>query len=187
MTRGVLLCQFSNSSAGGIRRQFQHRANCETRTEKLKPQRGVIPSAGGRRDQRRAKRAVRPNAARNLARSRWRYIALVFENRVKSTTLPVAMALRRQYFVYVIASRTKALYVGVTNNLERRVNEHKSRLTPGFAARYHIVRLVYFEEFHDVRDAIAREKQIKAWRREKKVTLIEAMNPEWTDLAETLS
>ena len=111
---------------------------------------------------------------------------MIFENRAKSTTLPVAMARRGLYFVYIVASRTKALYIGVTNNLERRAQENKSGLTPGFAARYRIVRLVYFEEFHDVRDAIAREKQIKAWRREKKVTLIEAMNPDWIDLAETL-
>ncbi|HVA81132.1 MAG TPA: GIY-YIG nuclease family protein [Candidatus Binataceae bacterium] len=96
------------------------------------------------------------------------------------------MTARRQFFVYIIASRTRALYIGVTNNLERRAQEHKSGMMPGFAARYHIVRLIYFEEFHDVRDAIAREKQLKAWRREKKVKLIEAMNPEWLDLAESL-
>lgn len=96
------------------------------------------------------------------------------------------MPLRRQFFVYIIASRSKAIYIGVTNNLERRIQEHKSALTSGFAARYHIVRLIYFEEFQDVRDAIAREKQLKAWRREKKINLIEAMNPEWLDLAACL-
>ena len=88
-----------------------------------------------------------------------------------------------QYFVYIMASRSRALYVGVTNNLSRRVGEHKEGLIPGFTQRYKINRLVYYESTPDVRAAIAREKQIKRWRREKKVNLIESLNPEWNDLA----
>jgi putative endonuclease len=88
------------------------------------------------------------------------------------------------YCVYIVASRSRNLYTGVTNNLERRIIEHRQALIPGFTARYRIFRLVHFEEFGNVRDAIAREKEIKALRREKKVWLIERRNPLWEDLAE---
>jgi len=71
----------------------------------------------------------------------------------------------------------------VTNDLERRVLEHVEELTPGFTSKYHINRLVYFEEFGDIEAAIAREKQLKGWRREKKTRLIESMNPKWNDLS----
>ena len=77
------------------------------------------------------------------------------------------------------------LYVGVTNNLGRRVHEHKTKQIPGFTSHYNVSRLVYFEEFGDIRDAIAREKQLKSWRREKKVALIEKQNLAWDDLAAT--
>jgi putative endonuclease len=89
------------------------------------------------------------------------------------------------YFVYVIASRSRNLYTGVTNNLERRIVEHREGLVPGFTKRYRIHRLVHYEVFGDVRAAIEREKQIKAWNRAKRVALIEAMNPRWADLAES--
>ena len=92
----------------------------------------------------------------------------------------------KQYFVYIMASKSKTLYTGMTNNLERRVYEHKHKLVPGFTARYNINRLVYYEQTTNVRSAIEREKQIKAWRREKKIKLIESMNPEWKDLSEEL-
>src|SRR5438046_5938500 len=75
----------------------------------------------------------------------------------------------RTYYVYIMASRSRVLYTGVTNDLARRVDEHKRSLTPGFTSRYHITRLVYFEEFGDVRDAIAREKQLKGWVRSRKM------------------
>jgi putative endonuclease len=88
--------------------------------------------------------------------------------------------------IYVLASRSRNLYTGVTNNLERRLIEHRQGLVPGFTSRYRIFRLVYFEQFGDIRDAIAREKEIKAWRREKKIWLIERHNPTWADLAERL-
>jgi len=87
------------------------------------------------------------------------------------------------YWVYILASRSKNLYTGVTNNLMRRVLEHKEHLVSGFTVRYRITRLVYFESFSNVRDAIRHEKQTKGWRRSKKVALIEAANPTWQDLA----
>ena len=89
----------------------------------------------------------------------------------------------RQYFVYIMTNRSRTLYTGVTSNLQRRVYEHKHKLVPGFTGKYNITRLVYFESTRDVRAAIAREKQIKGWRREKKIALIGATNPAWDDLS----
>jgi len=82
-----------------------------------------------------------------------------------------------------MTNRTGTLYVGVTNNLQRRVWEHRSRLVPGFTSRYAIDRLVYAEETNDATEAIQREKEIKRWRRNKKEALIESTNPEWRDLS----
>ena len=81
-----------------------------------------------------------------------------------------------------MASRTHTLYVGVTNDLNRRVYEHKSKLIAGFTSKYTINRLVYCEEANDILSAIEREKQLKAWRRSKKIALIESANPDWRDL-----
>lgn len=89
----------------------------------------------------------------------------------------------KTYYVYLLASRSRALYVGVTNHLPRRVFEHRQHLVAGHTARYRIDRLVHFEATEDVHSAIAREKQIKGWRRDKKVALIEGGNPTWEDLA----
>jgi len=75
------------------------------------------------------------------------------------------------------------LYIGVTNNLERRLSEHKQKLVPGYTSRYNLKRLVHFEEYTYVPDAIAREKQLKHWLRARKVALIEGGNPEWADLS----
>jgi putative endonuclease len=97
------------------------------------------------------------------------------------------MSADHSYFVYTLASRSRALYTGVTNNLERRILQHRSGEVSGFTARYRIHRLVHFEEFADIREAIQREKEIKGWRRSKKVAMIEAKNPAWTDLSEGLS
>ena len=94
------------------------------------------------------------------------------------------MAHTRSYWVYILASRTCTLYVGVTNDLQRRVFEHKEGQTPGFTKRYGVNRLVYFEGFGDVTQAIAREKELKGWRRARKVDLVESMNPEWRDLSQ---
>lgn len=89
----------------------------------------------------------------------------------------------RQYYVYILSSKSKTLYTGITNNLERRVYEHKHKLVPGFTAKYNVVRLVYFEETPDVKAEITREKQIKGWSRAKKIALIESANPTWEDLS----
>jgi putative endonuclease len=87
------------------------------------------------------------------------------------------------YFVYLLASRSRVLYVGVTNDLERRVFEHKHKLVRGFTAKYDVDRLLYFESTSNVLAAIAREKEIKGWRRSRKVALIESVNPSWQDLS----
>ena len=89
------------------------------------------------------------------------------------------------YFVYVMASRTHVLYCGITNSLDRRVAEHKSGATPGFTADYRCERLVWFERYQYVRNAIARETEIKSWTRAKKIALIEELNPSWSDLSES--
>src|SRR3954469_18780005 len=91
---------------------------------------------------------------------------------------------RRTYWVYIMTNQSGTLYAGVTGNLERRIYEHRHRLIPGFASRYRVDRLIYVEAFSEIRDAIAREKQIKAWRRSHKVDLIAQANPEWRDLGE---
>jgi len=88
-----------------------------------------------------------------------------------------------EFFVYIMSSEWRTIYVGITNDLERRVREHKTKTVKGFTARYDIDRLVYFEQYEDATQAIAREKQIKGWKRFKKVALIDSMNPEWKDLA----
>ncbi len=90
----------------------------------------------------------------------------------------------REVFVYIAASPSRTLYVGVTSDLERRMYEHKRKLIPGFTSRYGVSRLVHSETFANVDDAIAREKEIKGWRREKKVRLIEMTNPRWRDLSQ---
>jgi putative endonuclease len=84
----------------------------------------------------------------------------------------------KQYYVYIMTNRSRTLYVGVTNDLERRVYEHKQKLILGFTQRYNITQLVYYEATSDVRSALAREKQIKGWLRAKKIALIESANAE---------
>ena len=90
----------------------------------------------------------------------------------------------RCYYVYIMASKSRVLYVGVTNDIWRRVWEHKNDVHPGFTSKYRIHRLVYFESFKYVGNAIAREKRMKGWLREKKVALIRSANPTWEDLSE---
>jgi len=89
----------------------------------------------------------------------------------------------RQYYVYMLASKTRRLYVGMTNDLERRLQEHRTKAVDGFTSRYNINRLVWYEATTSAIDAVAREREIKGWRREKKVKLIESENPGWVDLA----
>jgi putative endonuclease len=85
--------------------------------------------------------------------------------------------------VYIMTNYAHTLYTGVTNDLERRVYEHKNKMVPGFTSRYGLNSLVYFDATENVESAILREKQIKGWLRKKKVALIESMNPEWKDLS----
>jgi len=96
------------------------------------------------------------------------------------------MSLRppRTYFVCILSSDRGVLYVGVTNDLRRRLAEHQQGAVQGFTSRYRVHRLVYFEQTEDIRSAIEREKQIKAWRREKKLALIRETNPKFEDLTD---
>ena len=90
-----------------------------------------------------------------------------------------------QYYVYILANwNNEVLYIGVTNNLERRLYEHRMKLVDGFAEKYNANKLVYYECTNDAEAAIAREKQLKGWRRAKKDALIARMNPRWNDLTE---
>ena len=91
----------------------------------------------------------------------------------------------KRYYVYILTSKENtALYIGVTNDLRRRLNEHKRGLSGGFTKRYHLCKLVYFEEYSEISEAILREKRMKGWTRVKKDALIEERNPEWMDLSE---
>ena len=92
----------------------------------------------------------------------------------------------REFYVYIMASKSAVLYIGVTNNLKRRVAQHIEGEGSDFVRRYRVTRLVYVESTTDVIAAIAREKQLKRWRRAKKVALIDRANPEWRDLAPDL-
>ena len=90
---------------------------------------------------------------------------------------------RKQFYTYILASKKNGiLYIGVTNNLKRRVTEHKEKINPGFTNRYNVNMLVYFETYSKILEAIKREKQLKKWKRQWKIELIESINPEWNDL-----
>ena len=89
----------------------------------------------------------------------------------------------KQYYVYIMANDSGTLYIGVTNDLQRRVYEHKKKLVEGFTEKYNITKLVHYEQTNDVMAAIEREKQLKGWIRKKKVALIESENPYWEDLS----
>jgi len=92
------------------------------------------------------------------------------------------------YYVYLLASRKHGtLYLGVTNDLVRRVYEHKSKAVPGFTSRYNVTRLVWFECYEDPENAIVREKILKKWRRDWKIRLIEEANSDWTDLYSSIT
>ncbi len=87
------------------------------------------------------------------------------------------------YYIYIVTNQPKGtIYTGVTNDLARRIREHKEKRIQGFTQKYGTSRLVYFESYREVRDALTREKQIKSWRRDWKISLIEKENPEWIDL-----
>ncbi|MCH8088851.1 MAG: GIY-YIG nuclease family protein [Chloroflexi bacterium] len=89
----------------------------------------------------------------------------------------------RTYYVYILTNATHKLYVGMTNDLQRRMYEHKRKLVPGFTSRYNLSWLAYYETTSDVHAAIAREKQIKGWLRSRKTALLESANPHWVDLS----
>ena len=91
------------------------------------------------------------------------------------------------YYVYIIASRKEgAIYIGVTNDIVRRIYEHRIKAVPGFTSKYDITRLVWFEVYDDPISAISREKELKKWKRAWKIALIEAQNPQWNDLYESI-
>jgi putative endonuclease len=91
----------------------------------------------------------------------------------------------RRYYVYILTNKVRTvLYTGVTNSLSRRIWQHKNKIMPGFTSRYNLNCLLYFEEFRDINNAIAREKQIKGWSRAKKIALIAEKNPQSNDLSE---
>ena len=125
----------------------------------------------------RAPRGVIRSEAKNLPRPYVLHLSRPRAGREGPTT--------RRYHVYITASLPRTIYVGVTNDLAQRVFQHRKKMVPGFTSKYNITRLVYTEEGDDVRDAIAREKQLKGWRRKRKMALIESVDPEWDDLAET--
>jgi putative endonuclease len=93
------------------------------------------------------------------------------------------MWLQKGYFVYIMSSQRRVLYVGITSNLPLRVWQHKTGAVEGFTSKYKVTQLVYYESFENVRDAIRREKEIKGWIRQKKIALIESVNPKWKDLS----
>lgn len=89
----------------------------------------------------------------------------------------------KNYYVYILTNKyNKTLYIGVTNNLERRLFEHQHEIVKGFTQKYQLKKLVYLEEYNDINAAIAREKQLKNWHRQWKINLIESVNPTWKDL-----
>jgi len=90
---------------------------------------------------------------------------------------------KKTYYVYIMSNVSRTLYVGVTNDLLRRVYEHKNKLIEGFTSQYNFTHLVYFEETDDITAAIAREKQLKDWHRDWKINLIESINKNWEDLS----
>ena len=90
----------------------------------------------------------------------------------------------KEYYVYILSNYSKMLYIGVTNDLERRVYEHKKKLVKGYTSKYNLHQLVYYEDPDDIGRAIEREKRLKGWKRYKKVKPIESVNPGWKDLAE---
>jgi putative endonuclease len=98
------------------------------------------------------------------------------------------MSIERSYWVYILASRIGGtLCIGVTNNLVRRIYEHRNGLVDGFTKKYHVHRLVYFEQYSDIETAITREKRLKRWNRAWKIQLIEELNPNWDDLYPQIS
>ncbi len=94
---------------------------------------------------------------------------------------------KNKYFIYILTNKfNTTLYIGVTNNLKRRIYEHQNKLIIGFTKKYNLTKLIYFEEYNDIEQALNREKQLKKWRRSKKDILINRMNPKWNNLSEDI-
>lgn len=113
------------------------------------------------------------------------FVVIPIETVIRRVDLPAGRQgnpFMKKYFVYIMASDSGTLYIGVTNNLIRRVYEHKNILIEGFTSKYKCHKLILYEEYGDIRDALSREKQFKNWRREKKENLISKFNPQWQDL-----
>jgi putative endonuclease len=89
----------------------------------------------------------------------------------------------KNYHVYIMTKNSKTLYIGVTDDLNRRLYEHRNKIIEGFSKKYNLTKLVYFESFNQIKDAIRREKQLKNWHRQWKINLIESVNKEWKDLS----
>lgn len=102
----------------------------------------------------------------------------------KLESIKIIEVVLKEYYIYILSNKSKVLYVGVTNNLNRRIYEHKNKLLDGFSKKYNLTKFVYFESTKDISEAIRREKQLKNWKREWKIELIEKDNPEWKDLSE---
>jgi putative endonuclease len=100
------------------------------------------------------------------------------------TSFAVRDGFNYQFWVYILTSRTGTLYIGITGYFDRRIQQHKMDCIKGFTKKYKVHRLVYYETYDHVETAIRREKQLKGWRRQKKISLIEKMNPRWQDMAE---
>jgi putative endonuclease len=109
-------------------------------------------------------------------------LAILFLVVIPSKARDLQLTAERRYFVYIVASQSLNLYTGITDNIYRRALEHKNGTVEGFTKRYNINRLVYYETFKYVNNAIAREKQVKAWTRAKRIALIKSLNPAWQDL-----
>ena len=119
--------------------------------------------------------------------TQWRNLGYVLKRLLDSRSGHIynaCMSAGKTYYVYIMTNQSRTLYVGFTNNIQQRVRQHKDDLVEGFTSRYKIDTLVYFETFSDAVSGIAREKQIKKWRREKKVRLITLENPDWRDLSD---
>jgi putative endonuclease len=101
----------------------------------------------------------------------------------KPVANPHSPVMPKVYYVYILASQRRVLYVGMTSNIEQRIFQHKTHAFEGFTAKYNVTNLVYFERHGAVLTAIRREKELKAWRREEKIKLIESTNPKWKDLS----
>ena len=105
-----------------------------------------------------------------------------FKSRTNVTGYPPMPKREYQFWVYILSNRSHILYIGVTNNLGKRIHQHRKQTPSSFTARYKITRLVYFESYQYINNAIAREKELKHWTRAQKISLIESMNPTWEEL-----